>query len=84
MTREERVAFGRLGVWDHEHSQRGGSCRCSATALEPDPDCPVHGGGPPWPPRCVACGQFLPWPPPVPLPPLPPYSAAGPDVDVPF
>ncbi len=37
------------------------TCCCSLTALEPDEDCPVHGIEP-WPPHCVFCGKFLPWP----------------------
>lgn len=35
-------------------------CRCSMSAVEPHPDCPIHGY--PWPPRCAGCGKFLKWP----------------------
>ncbi len=35
-------------------------CTCSPGALEPGDDCPLHGH--PWPPRCVICGRFMPWP----------------------
>ena len=38
--------------------KRNRSCLCSLQALEPDEQCPIHGGGE-WPPRCVECGKFL-------------------------
>jgi hypothetical protein len=41
--------------------RRSRTCRCSMQALEPAPDCPIHGDGPEWPPRCETCGKFLPW-----------------------
>ena len=34
-------------------------CTCSAQGFEPHEGCPYHGGGPPWPPKCVICGRFL-------------------------
>jgi hypothetical protein len=44
---------------DHEH-KRPRTCRCSIQGLEPNEDCPIHGFGE-WPPRCEACGKFMPW-----------------------
>ena len=35
-------------------------CVCNSMALEPDEDCPIHGGGT-WPPRCCECGRFIKW-----------------------
>ena len=35
-------------------------CICSSQALEPDEQCPKHGGGV-WPPRCMYCGRFMKW-----------------------
>ena len=37
------------------------TCTCSIVGLEPDEECPVHGGGE-WPPRCETCGRLMPWP----------------------
>lgn len=34
-------------------------CQCSTWYLEPNEDCPIHGSGPPWPPRCMYCGRFM-------------------------
>lgn len=36
-------------------------CICDIRGYEPHEDCPIHGSGPPWPPRCMDCGRFLPW-----------------------
>jgi hypothetical protein len=35
------------------------TCICRCDADEPNDDCPVHGCGE-FPPRCGACGKFLP------------------------
>ncbi len=43
---------------DHECMEIN-HCTCSSWHLEPDDDCPMHGGGPPWPPRCMYCGKFM-------------------------
>jgi len=41
----------------HEcHESR--TCSCYILGLEPDEDCPIHGGGK-WPPRCEVCGKFV-------------------------
>lgn len=41
---------------------RENTCTCWVAALEPADDCPIHGCGPAWPPRCCICGKLLPWP----------------------
>jgi hypothetical protein len=33
------------------------TCICSATALEPDEQCPIHGVD--HPPRCETCGRYV-------------------------
>lgn len=35
------------------------TCCCSSLALEPDEDCPVHGGCRQYPPKCCICGKFF-------------------------
>lgn len=35
------------------------TCECSADALEPAANCPIHGFGS-WPPRCASCGRLMP------------------------
>ncbi len=63
-TRESNRYIGGLKL-QHEHvCHKSRTCCCSLTALEPDEDCPIHGGGE-FPPRCAVCGKFLPWPKPV-------------------
>jgi len=37
-------------------------CLCSVASLEPHDECPFHGHGGIWPPRCV-CGKFVKWEP---------------------
>lgn len=36
-------------------------CVCDSQALEPNDECPIHGAGE-FPPRCMYCGCFMPWP----------------------
>lgn len=43
----------------HKH-ERDKLCKCSPYMTEPHPNCPIHSDGD-WPPRCVICGQFLPY-----------------------
>ena len=38
--------------------KEGTYCTCSIVGLEPDEECPQHGGGI-WPPRCAYCGRFV-------------------------
>lgn len=45
---------------DHR-CERNRTCTCSTQGLEPDDDCPIHGGGE-WPPRCATCGRLMRWP----------------------
>lgn len=35
------------------------TCQCSTWYLEPNEDCPIHGNGSPWPPRCMYCGKYM-------------------------
>ena len=42
---------------DHK-CKESDTCCCSASALEPNEDCPIHSCRP-WPPRCEVCGRFL-------------------------
>jgi len=34
------------------------TCCCSSQALEPNENCPIHGGGT-YPKRCYICGRFM-------------------------
>lgn len=38
--------------------KEGTTCTCSIIGLEPNEECPVHGGGI-YPPRCESCGKFI-------------------------
>lgn len=38
--------------------KEGTTCTCWIQGLEPDENCPQHGGGV-WPPRCSECGRFM-------------------------